>query len=245
MADQVREDIARFITPAPAATVEVVSAHDQDLLSITVPSGPDKPYAIVDGEIYVRQGGETVVAKRDQIVELVRRSLLPEAVVERQAEAHEPERADASMPEAPAEEAQASDEVPLPRSGFEVVGAQERDGVAHFTLLDLRERKLLEDVTPETARRLESYAIRQSQSGAPDPSAIRWEGPYGVIRRRKERNGNIRYDLAYRHNGHLRVFYNVAAGSLGKEWKSAIQTLSSGAVGSNGNGNGHGGTGGH
>ena len=245
MAEQVREDIARFITPAPAATVEVINAHDHDLLGITVSSGADKPYAIVDGEIYIRVGGETVVAKRDQIVELVRRSLLAGATAEPAVVAHEaPAISAPSTPEAlPAPAELAGDEVPLPRSGFEVVGAQERDGATHFTLLDLRERKLLEDVTPETARRLESYAIRQSQSGTPDPASIRWEGPYGVIRRRKERNGNIRYDLVYRDNGTMRVFYNVAAGSLGKEWKSAVQTLGSsgGATGSNGNGNGSGG----
>jgi hypothetical protein len=245
MAEQLREDIARFITPSPAATVEVLSAHDHDLLTITVASGPEKPYAIVDGEIYIRQGAETVVANRDQIVELVRRSLLETAGAQERATVigSEPART-AETQAAPEAEAAGTEEVPLPRSGFEVLGATERNGVTHYTLLDLRERKRLEDVTPETARRLEGYAIRQSQSGPPEASSIKWEGPFGVIKRRKERNGNVRYDLAYRINGDLRIFYNVAAGSLGKEWRAAVQALSpapaGGSSGGNGNGNGSG-----
>ncbi|HEU5423054.1 MAG TPA: RNA-binding domain-containing protein [Nitrolancea sp.] len=236
MAEQVREDLARFIAPAPVATVEVLSAHDHDLLTVTIASGPDKPYAIADGEIYIREGGESLVANRDQIVELVRRALLPAATA--QPEPIEPEAE--PEPLAVLAERTASDEVPLPRSGFEVLGAVERDGATHYTLLDLRERKLLEDVTAENARRLESYAIRQSQSGTPERAAVKWEGPFGVIRRRKERNGNVRYDLAYQHNGDLRVFYNVAAGSLGKEWRAAVQALSPTTSGGNGNGNGNG-----
>ena len=45
------------------------------VLVIQVPVGADTPYAIDESKIYVREEGETNLAVRDEIVELVKRNL--------------------------------------------------------------------------------------------------------------------------------------------------------------------------
>jgi hypothetical protein len=90
---------------------------------------------------------------------------------------------------------------------------------------DLRNRKLVENVTHDSARRLWSYAIKQQEAGEPVPDKIKWNGPYGVVRVQKQRAGGYRYDLAYRQNGTIRVFYGVTDADLADEWKTAIERV--------------------
>jgi hypothetical protein len=225
--EQVQEDLARFITPEPPITIEPLSAQDRDLIIISITSGTDKPYALTSGEIYVRDGASTVIANRDQIVELVTRSINANA----QAPVEAPPEAPAIAQTEPAAEkvrsnGAAPDDFPIPRTGVEIVASEQRDGVVHHTMRDLRNLNIVENVTHDSARRLWRYAIKQCETGEPVAENIKWDGPYGVIRMQKQRTGGCRYDLAYRKNSTLRIFYGVTDADLADEWKTAIEHVS-------------------
>jgi len=229
--EQVQEDMARFITPEPPITIEPLSAQDRDLIVISITSGTDKPYALTSGEIYVRDGVSTVIANRDQIVELVTRSINANAP----APSESPVEVSAIAPAEPVAEkvranGAAPDDFPIPRTGVEIVASEQRDGVVYHTMRDLRNLKIVENVTHDSARRLWRYAIKQRESGEPVIENIKWDGPYGVVRMQKQRTGGCRYDLAYRKNGAARIFYGVTDADLADEWKTAIAHVAEKAV---------------
>jgi len=229
--EQLQEDIARFITPEPPITIEPLSAQDRDLIVISIASGTDKPYALTSGEIYVRDGTATVIASRDQIVELVTRSIKANAQTVVEPRVEEPALALSE----PAEEivrsnGAAHEDFPIPRTGVEIVASEQRDGVVYHTMRDLRNLKIVENVTHDSARRLWRYAIKQRETGEPAADSIKWNGSYGVLRMQKQRTGGCRYDLAYRQNGTVRIFYGVTDAELADEWKTAIERVSDKAV---------------
>jgi hypothetical protein len=222
--EQLREDVARFITPAPPVTFEMLSAHDRDLLVLSIGSGGEKPYALTSGEIYVRDGANTSIATRDQIVNMVRSSISPVAKAEQKTESPttpaEPAKTVSISPNGKAPE-MAQDS--MPKTGVEIVSSEQRDGVVYHTMRDLRNQKIVENVTHDSARRLWRYAIKQRESGEPSDDTVTWEGSYGVVRLQKQRNGSSRYDLAYRQNGNIRVFYGVTDAGMPDEWKTVVE----------------------
>jgi len=64
--------IARSVVPKLDVQVEVASSAGKPVLIVTVPKGDNTPYATDAGQVFVRQESETVVALRDEIVQLVR-----------------------------------------------------------------------------------------------------------------------------------------------------------------------------
>ncbi|MEJ5199090.1 MAG: RNA-binding domain-containing protein, partial [Anaerolineae bacterium] len=64
-------EIEQDITPPLACRVDTLQSQGVPIVRITVPNGPDKPYALRQTRIYVRQEGETSEAVRDEIVRLV------------------------------------------------------------------------------------------------------------------------------------------------------------------------------
>ena len=227
-ADQLREDIERFITPVPPVSIEIQPVMDRDVLVVVVASGPDKPYALTSGEIYVRDGADTVIASRDRIVDLVRRSITVEAAPG----VIEPGDDDSQLGEGEEEDGTdlaagvtTEDGVPLPRTGVEIVSSEIRDGVIYHTMRDLRNLKVVENVTRDSARRLWRYAIRQREAGPVDPEQIRWFGPFGLVRRQRQRDGSMRYDLAYREDGEVRVFYGVTPRGLPDAWQPVVAQI--------------------
>jgi hypothetical protein len=222
--EQLREDVTRFVTPVPPVTVEMLNAHDRDLLVISVADGSEKPYALTSGEIYVREGPTTSIANRDQIVDMVR-STIATATVERPPV--EPAKAiaqpDSKAIVAPNGKSSATSDAVLPKTGVEIVSSEDRDGVVYHTMRDLRNQKIVENVTHDSARRLWRYAIKQRESGEPSDDIIKWDGSFGVVRVQKQRNGTSRYDLAVRENGVVRVFYGVTDTGMPAEWKVALE----------------------
>lgn len=222
-ADRLRADVARFITPPPTITAEVHATDEKEILVVNVPQGHDKPYALVTGEIYVRQESETTAAMRDEIIQLVRAALKthaeavtpPVELAERATGAEPPSEDETEAPEAePA--------IPLPRTGVEIVASEDRDGVVYHAMRDLRNMKVVHNVTRDSARRLWRYAINQKEATPVDPEKIRWQGARGFVKLHKQRDGQVRYDLAYRQNGTLRVFYGVTEEGIDDEWRAAI-----------------------
>ncbi len=66
-----KKDIDRHITPTLDAKVDVVQTMGAPIVRVTVPNGPDKPYALDQTRIFIRAEAETNEAVRDEIVQLV------------------------------------------------------------------------------------------------------------------------------------------------------------------------------
>jgi PHP family Zn ribbon phosphoesterase len=67
-----RDALARSVVPKLDVTVDVEASGGKPILIVTIPKGLNTPYATDAGQVFVRQESETVVALRDEIVQLVR-----------------------------------------------------------------------------------------------------------------------------------------------------------------------------
>ena len=74
-------EIASQITPRLPVTVETAESEGKPVLTVTVPRGPERPHALAPGTIYVRRESESEPASRDEIVAMVRESVLASSVV--------------------------------------------------------------------------------------------------------------------------------------------------------------------
>lgn len=284
-AQAIAEDIARYVTPPVGGTIDIQETEGKQIVIITIPAGSDKPYAVAPSTIYVRQEGESDVAERDEIVQLVREGLaasgggLPELVSEvpapapgravdrvvempaprvssdaADAPAHDRPRtsrrrrggrghmehpapiavdeataeesaqvAEVTPPPPPAEDTLvAKDEVPYPRTGVEVVDSTTKDGVTFHAMRDLRNLKVIHNVTRDSARRLWRYAIGQQETNTCRPEDVQWHGDRGFWKSYKPRGGDVRYNLVYRTDDHLHVFYGVTDEGIDDAWREVI-----------------------
>jgi PHP family Zn ribbon phosphoesterase len=67
-----RDALARSVVPKLDVAVDVESSGGKPVLIVSVPKGMNTPYATDAGQVFVRQESETVIALRDEIVQLVR-----------------------------------------------------------------------------------------------------------------------------------------------------------------------------
>lgn len=264
----IAEDIERHINPPVHASIDVQRTEGKQVIVITVPSGPEKPYVVTPGAIYIRQEGETTPALRDEIVQLVRAGLaveagtlpelvpvaaaapvqphpVPPAVEQRDRRARGrrrgepapvvleqpavPTTADVAVEPEPAAEEPTSREaathppdpdVPYPRTGVEIVESVERGGVTYHAMRDLRNLKVVHNVTRDSARRLWRYAITQKELHECQPDQVHWVGDRGYWKSYKPRGGDVRYNLVYRRNGRLHVFYGVTDEGMDDTWRA-------------------------
>ncbi len=230
-----RKELERNITPLLDARVDVVQSQELPVIRINVPNGPDKPYALNQTRIYVRQEGETNEAVRDELMQLVltgRKGAVQAqpAPVPITAPAAEPPQIPAPPREhlPPAEKpappaAEPVSDVRLPAIGVEIVSVEDRKGTRHFTIRDLRNGNLIQNVTLASARKLWSYAINQHLTNPLDASRVTWSddlGMWQVARRAKK----LRYDLVLRQSdGGLRVFYGVTADGMVGPWQRFLE----------------------
>src|SRR5262249_10499145 len=70
--DTLQQEISRMISPRLDVEVDSQETQGKSIIRLQVPSGADKPYAIEDNKIYVRDEADTTLAVRDEIVNLVR-----------------------------------------------------------------------------------------------------------------------------------------------------------------------------
>lgn len=255
--DRIKGDIARHVTPPVSPAIDVQTSSGKQVIIVSIPPGPDKPYAVAPGTIYVRQEGETTLALRDEIVDLVRLGRS-----EQEAGAAETTRPAVSDPE-PGEEASpqrsrrrggrsrptptviesidsvtdheqsasetSSDEDELavdermPRTGVEIVDSSERDGVTYHAMRDLRNLKVVHNVTRDSARRLWRYAITQKESNPCKESDVSWSGDHGFWKAYKPRGGEVRFNLVLRvDDDSMRVFYGVTEEGMDATWRAVI-----------------------
>ncbi|MCO5177291.1 MAG: putative DNA binding domain-containing protein [Thermomicrobiales bacterium] len=280
----IAEDLARYITPQITGSIDIQDTDSKQIIVVQIPAGDDMPYAVLPSTIYVRQEGETTVAMRDEIVQLVvdglkiERGELPELVAqavqtapEQAEEAPEPTRSrssrrrgrgrssqahqatseeavdsahhdgaadvseDATMSPEPEPEPVASvspapsardvvvcNDIPFPRTGVEVVDTVEADGVIYHAMRDLRNLKIVHNVTRDSARRLWRYAITQLELHPARDEDVTWHGDRGYWKAYKPRGGDVRYNLVHRHDDHLHVFYGVTDEGLDDDWRDVI-----------------------
>jgi hypothetical protein len=302
MARAIAEDLARYVTPPIAGTIDITTTENKQIIVIQVPAGADKPYAVLPSTIFVRQEGETAIALRDEIVQLVKAGVaetsgaLPELVPTTQPPApivqqrhpvtlsevdealqevpatpqasatadanvvrertgrssrrrRSPSRVHATeqpgeaatsapeplaivedaadsiqMSEPAAHDLHACDDIPFPRTGVEIVETVERDGVRYHAMRDLRNLKIVQNVTRDSARRLWRYAITQLEMHPCRAEDVTWDGftNRGYWKSYKPRGGDVRYNLVYRHDDHLHVFYGVTDEGIDEEWRSTL-----------------------
>ena len=116
----------------------------------------------------------------------------------------------------------ASEDIPYPRTGVEIVRSVERDGVVYHSMRDLRNLKVVHNVTRDSARRLWRYAITQCETNALTPESVTWHGERGFWKAYKQRGGDVRFNLAYRYNGDMHVFYGVTDEGMDEAWRSVV-----------------------
>lgn len=220
-----KREIERRLTPPLDVRVDVVESQGVPIVRVVVPSGPDKPYALNQSNFYVRQEGETNVAVRDEVVQLVLASHAGRLAAPAAAEAAEAPAPEAAplpavagvVPEPMPVEAVAEGPRP-PTVGVEILSAEERKGNRYFNIRDLRNGNTVQNVTPASARKLWSYAINQYLSNPVDPQGVSWRGECGLWRAEK-RAKRWRYDLVLRQpDGGLRVFYGVTSDGMSGPW---------------------------
>ncbi|MEZ4520990.1 MAG: putative DNA binding domain-containing protein [Thermomicrobiales bacterium] len=236
----VKEDAARHVTPPITITTDVGMTENRNIVIITVPAGHEKPYAVAPGNIYVRQEGETTLAMRDEIVDLVKSGLESEQSVlpllggetqESDGEETKPKARSTRRRPAPArndtkpddQEEQSEDTgVPLPRTGVEIVESTEREGVIYHSMRDLRNLKVVHNVTRDSARALWRYAITQKEQHDIKADEVSWVNGRGFWKAYKPRNASERFNLVYREGRDLRVFYGVTEDGLDSEWRRVV-----------------------
>ncbi len=210
---QLEKEIRSKISPPIACKVDTLETQGKQVIRVLVPRGDDPPYAVDDNKIYVRQEADTALAVRDEIVQLVLRGQRAPAGVE-PPEAH---------PAEPMEPGPAGSEIAPPRTGVEVVGFEERDGVRYYTMRDLRNGNVVKNVTMSSARRLWHYAISQFARLPQDLAKvpIAWQGDIGILGKRSL-GKRERLDLAQKTPTGIRLYFGVTEDGIHGEWKRLV-----------------------
>ena len=104
---------------------------------------------------------------------------------------------------------------------------------------DLRNLKVVQNVTRDSARRLWRYAITQREAQSLRPEHINWDGDRGFWKAYKQRGGEVRYNLVYRKGDDIHIFFGVTDEGMDERWRSLIpesvlRFVGSGADGSSG-----------
>ncbi|MCY4106385.1 MAG: putative DNA binding domain-containing protein [Chloroflexi bacterium] len=215
---ELRHEINQQLTPALAVELDIMELQRKRIIRILVPRGEERPYAIDQNQFYVRSEAETNLAVRDEIVRLARES----AEAESDEAALPTPTAQVRAAPAPAIAARKPERDPLvPRTGVEIVGSEQSGGSQRFILRDLRNGSVVKNVTESSARRLWLYAIQQRLQHPVVAGEVQWQGDRGLVRRH-EKQGHVRYDLALRSNGQLRVFYGVSESGMSGAWQQFL-----------------------
>jgi len=206
-----KTEIETRITPALPVTIDVQETQNVKVVRIVVPRGEHPPYTMDESQIFIRSEAETTPAVRDEIVELVRRGLGAGT-------------SKAAAPIDTTEEKQPRTDKPTidpPRTGVEIAAVETRNNVRYYTMRDLRNGSLVNNVTRNSARRLWRYAIDESENNPVKPSQVRWMGNIGIWKQR-EYSAQMRYDLVEKIGDVQHVYYGVTEEGIHGPWSALV-----------------------
>lgn len=214
----IKNDVEKRITPPLNIEIDEHDVQGKKVLQINVPMGENPPYVVDEYKIYVRDETDTNQAVRDEIVALVRRSLISKGDWPAQPE-----------PAVAAEPPELGQVLPEPQTGVEIVLRESRNGKTFYSLRDLRNGNIVQNVTRQSARKLWQYALTQHETNTVDASKVDWVGDIGLWKKHK-RGGQTRFDLVQRGpNQELRVFYGVTEDGIYGPWLELIDSSENGA----------------
>lgn len=222
--EELRSEIARVITPPLDVEIDAQETMGKTIIRILVPYGEDRPYAINDNKIYLRDEADTNLAVRDEIVNLVQQGMVFTRN-ENGASDYEPSNAvEAAIPaqaKSVLREQPTGDEIAAPRAGVEIADVEERNDTRYFTMHDLRNGNMVKNVTRSSARRLWAYAIKQFEGNPVNESKVQWHDGIGLWRR-YQKGGTVRYDLVQRSNRGIRTYYGVTENGMHGPWEQFL-----------------------
>jgi len=222
------------ITPPLEVTCDVVQSDGAKVLRIQTSRGPERPYCLDEYKYYVRDSSETSMAVRDELIALVSevldeesqptssRSSSSRSSGSRRSSSQQGRRNGTSPATTPSTANDKGDAFYLPQIGVEIVDTEDRHGTSYHSIRDLRNGRVIKNVTRNGARKLWSYAIEQHEDHPVNASTIQWNDNVGLVHSEK-RAGKLRYDLALRESGNVRVFYGVTEDGMEGRWAVFVQ----------------------
>ena len=212
------KSISDRIRPPIDCKIDSHEINGKKVLRVLVPRGDDPPYALDDYKIYIREETETNLAVRDEIVNLVIRG---KEISKRTGPTDSIIKIIEKEKDTVLDSVVVSENILEPKTGIELVLAEERNGIRYFTVRDLRNGNIVKNVTQTSARRLWQYAIKRyidliDQNK--DPKII-WSGNFGLLRKYKVQKYDI-FDLVYKEDDTIRYFFGVTSIGIHGKWKS-------------------------
>lgn len=214
---RLEKEISKRISPPLNCDLDSHKFRGKKIIRVLVPRGDNPPYAVDDSKIYVRTEAETGMAVRDEIVGMVLRG-----------------QSDRLKDDADTQVEVQGDPIPIPeggikpedppRTGVEIVSFEERKGVRYYTVRDLRNGNVVNNVTQKSARKLWHYAISQYRKINQEMNNldVKWHGDLGLLTHQKRGNYN-RYDLVQRNpEGGYRYYFGVNDDGIHGEWMKVV-----------------------
>ncbi|MBN2391345.1 MAG: putative DNA binding domain-containing protein [Anaerolineae bacterium] len=208
-----KTELETRITPTMPVTIDVQETQNIKVVRVVVPRGENPPYTLDESEIYIRSEAETTPAVRDEIVDLVRRSLEKTHAADTPALRQKEKAEEDTLPSATP--------IDPPRTGVEIATVETRNNVRYYTMRDLRNGNLVSNVTRNSARRLWRYAIDEAENNPVKPSQVRWMGNIGIWKQR-EFSSQMRYDLVEKVGDTQHVYYGVTEEGIHGPWTTLV-----------------------
>lgn len=218
--DTLQAELNSMITPPLDVEIDAQETQGKTIIRVLVPYGEDRPYAVNNDQIYIRDETETTRAVRDEIVNLVQQGLVFRRTQSQiSAATDETSVSDiaVSITQAEVDESQ----INPPRAGVEIVEVEERNGTSYYTMHDLRNGNIVKNVTRSSARKLWHYAIKQWESNPVKPDKVQWQGEIGLWRQ-YQKSGDTRYDFVQQTPEGLRVYYGVTDVGMQGPWEEFL-----------------------
>lgn len=212
--------IAEYVFPKPDWSVDIVNYDGQDIVQVEIQEARRKPCCLIQDDqkiIYVRSGGETVVAGHADIIDMVH--------TETEGTANGTASINQVRMLAPG--------IEQPKSGVEIVGEMLRGDSEYFRVVDLRTNRESQ-ASEHAATSVWLYAIKSHQAMRGRLENLqrqaRWIGPLGLWRLYREneiydQRGRVKCDLLFRnpYGQAERIFYAVAVSWVSSAWDALFE----------------------